>query len=63
LSPGYQITIKQKFWYRITIKQKARALLTPLTVSKIDQSRAEGVKVKNPAAPAVKREAEEDWGR
>jgi hypothetical protein len=24
---------------------------------------AEGLKFKNPAAPAVKREAEEEWGR
>jgi hypothetical protein len=28
-----------------------------------DEARRNWVKVKNPKAPAVKREAEEDWGR
>jgi ATP-dependent DNA ligase len=53
----------------VTVYQHAAALRCEGIVSKRRGSRyisgrsAAWIKTKNPAAPAVKREAEEDWGK
>jgi ATP-dependent DNA ligase len=50
--------------YRLACELGAEGIISKLKGSRYRSGRTrDWIKVKNPASPAVKREAEEDWGR